>query len=168
MRDEPDRTAASRADSPEALAGVAVPTEKAELQIVFLEDDERVTFYRESGRAGLAGESVRWFLKVRDRWRHPGRGPRAGGQTGRPVAAGKKVPQVAESTPTGTIIQKDVTAEDPVTASATPDDMMLAALYLEAERVCLPHEAPYDTDGGLQRFSAWLDDRIGPHDEADC
>jgi hypothetical protein len=80
----------------------------------------------------------------------------------------KEISPVVESTPAGTMLQQDVAAGDTVTASATPDDVMLAALYLEAERVCLPHEAPYDTDGGVQRFSVWLDDQIGPHDEADC
>ena len=40
----------------------------------------------------------------------------------------------------------------------TPDDALLASLYLRAEEVGLLHERPYDVEEGALRFSAWLDD----------
>jgi len=40
-----------------------------------------------------------------------------------------------------------------------PDDAIFTALYFGAEQTRLPHEPTYDVERGLQRFSAWLDDR---------
>jgi RNA polymerase sigma-70 factor (ECF subfamily) len=37
-----------------------------------------------------------------------------------------------------------------------PDDAIFTALYISAEQTDLPHQPPYDVDGGLQRFTAWL------------
>lgn len=39
-----------------------------------------------------------------------------------------------------------------------PDDAIFTALYISAEQTDLPHHPPYDVDGGLQRFTAWLGD----------
>jgi len=131
MMREPDRAAAAPSEMPSAHAA---------LKIILVDEPRLREPIVYAGRpAGRTGEGVRWFLKVRDRWRHPGRGQRAGSRMGRPAAA-----------------------EDPVTAPGTPDDV-IAALYLEAEQVCLPHETPYDMDGGLQRFNAWLDDQMDTH-----
>jgi hypothetical protein len=43
-----------------------------------------------------------------------------------------------------------------------PDDVLITALYLEAERTRLPHEPPYHVERGLQRFSTWLDNEAEP------
>ena len=53
-------------------------------------------------------------------------------------------------------------AGDRAKVTSTQADVILTALYLEAEQEGLPHEPPYDVDHGLQRFSAWLDDQIEP------
>jgi hypothetical protein len=155
MMRKPDRAAAALSE---------MPTEHAVLEIILVDESHLREPIVYAGRpAGWAGEPVRWFLKVRDRWRHPGRGQRAGSRTGRPAAAGKEIPPVEESTSSGMIFQhENAAAEDPVTAPGTPDNV-IAALYLEAEQVCLSHETPYDTDDGLQRFNAWLDDQMDTH-----
>lgn len=59
-------------------------------------------------------------------------------------------------------------AGDPARVTGAPGDMFLTALYLEAEQTHLPHEAPYDVDRGLQRFSTWLDDESEPRGETSC
>ena len=55
------------------------------------------------------------------------------------------------------------TTIEPETSARTPiDDAFITSLYFEAEQPRGGQELPFDLDGALQRFSAWLDSQAAP------
>ena len=161
--DETDRSVSARAS-----AGIEEPTDKAEMTIMLVDlaGQREPVYWR--------AERVRFFRRERFGWHRPGwvRRPRI--RTSRPVGALEEIPQPAVSDPAGRLPAGSASSQDsdwvrgPVEVTGEASDVFLTALYLEAERTCLPNESPYDVDRGLQRFRAWLEDEVEPPGETSC